>query len=89
MDLEHMNITQFNSWAKNNIVDENMFDDDGFIMMDNDTNYKSTGIIASIFNDHWNSYYSKYHSTIDKKRPNAPTEVQKIRMKPITIEVDY
>ena len=57
MYMEHMNITQFNNWAKNNIVDENMFDDDGFIIMDNDTNYKSTGIIASIFNNHWKYTY--------------------------------
>lgn len=78
MYMEHMNITEFNNWAKSNIIDENKFDNDGFIIMENDTNYKSTGIISKIFNDHWNAFYSKYHSTIDKKRPNAPTEVQKI-----------
>lgn len=78
MYMEHMNILQFNNWAKSNIVDENKFDDDGFIIMENDTNYKSTGVISQIFEDHWNSYYSKYQKVIDKKRPNADKEVHKI-----------
>ncbi len=73
-----MNINEFNDWAHNHIVDENKFDDDGFIIMENDTDYKSTGIISRIFEEHWDSYYNKYHSTIDKKRSNAPIEVQKI-----------
>lgn len=73
-----MNINEFNNWAKNNIVNENKFDANGFIIMENNTNYKSTGVIAKIFEQHWNSYYSKYHYTIDKKRSNATTEVQKI-----------
>ncbi len=78
MYMEHMNIIQFNNWAKSNIVDENKFDDNGFIIMDNDDNYKSTGIISQIFEDHWHSYYSKYKMVIDKKRPNANKEVRKI-----------
>ena len=48
MYMKHMNIVQFNSWAKTNIVDENKFDDNGFIIMENSKNYKSTGIIAKI-----------------------------------------
>ena len=40
MYMKHMNIVQFNTWAKTNIVDENKFDENGFIIMDNDKNYK-------------------------------------------------
>ncbi len=78
MYMEHMNILQFNNWAKSNIVDENKFDDNGFIIMDNADNYKSTGIISQIFENHWHSYYSKYKKVVDKKRPNANKEVHKI-----------
>lgn len=73
-----MNINEFNNWAKNNIFDENKFDKDGFIIMENDSNYKSTGIIARIMKEHFNEYYKSHKAVIDKKRPNAPTEVQKI-----------
>ena len=78
MYMKHLDINNFNYWAKNHIFDENKFDDDGFIIMENDNNFKSTGIIAQIFEDHWNSYYDKYKSTIDELRPNAPKEINKI-----------
>lgn len=76
--MEHIDINIFNTWAKNHILDENKFDDNGYIIMKNEYDYKSTGIIARIFEDHWDSYYSKYHSAIDTKRPNAIKEVNKI-----------
>lgn len=40
--------------------------------------FKSTGLIASIFQDFWIDVYSKNHDIIDLYRPNASTEVQKI-----------
>lgn len=46
--------------------------------MKNKTNYKYTGIISNIFKEHWNSYYSKYKSTIDDIITNAFKEVTKI-----------
>ena len=73
-----MNIVQFNSWAKTNIVDENKFDEDGFIIMENAKNYKSTGIIAKIFNDHWDDYYSRYHKRLNEIRANSDKEVKKV-----------
>ena len=76
--MEHMNITQFNSWAKNNLTDDSKFDNDGFIIMENNNNFKSTGIIANIFEDHFDNYYSKYKLTLDKFRPNAFNEVHKV-----------
>lgn len=78
MNMKHLNINNFNFWAKKHILDENKFDNDGFIIMENDNNFKSTGIIAEIFEDHWDSYYDKYKSTIDEFRPNAPKEINKI-----------
>lgn len=76
--MEHMNINQFNEWAKEHILDDNKFDDNGYIIMENDDNFKSTGTISQIFEDNWNSYYSKYKVIIDSKRPNANKEVNKI-----------
>ena len=54
------------------------FDNDGFIISENTKSFKSTGIIASIFQDHWDSYYYKYKNSIDSLRPNANKEVHKI-----------
>ena len=76
--MEHMDINQFNCWAKNHIFDDSKFDNDGFIISENTTSLKSTGIIASVFQDHWDSYYYKYKNSIDSLRPNANKEVQKI-----------
>lgn len=76
--MEHMNINQFNNWAKNHILDDSKFDDNGDIITENSYNYKSTGIIAKIFEDHWNDYYAKYKNTLDILRPNANDEVNKI-----------
>ena len=55
----------------------NCFNSDGSLNK-NYNSHKSTGIIASIFDDHWDVVYSKNHALIDKYRPNAPLEVQKI-----------
>ena len=76
--MEHIDVVNFNSWAKKHITDDNKFDEDGFIIMENNSNYKSTGIISKIFEDHWDNYYSKYKVTLDKTRPNANKEVNKI-----------
>lgn len=76
--MKHIDINQFNTWAKTHITNESKFDENGFVIMENNYNYKSTGIIAKIFEDHWNSYYSKYHKTLDILRPNANEEVQKV-----------
>ena len=73
-----MDIEQFNRWSKNNIVDENRFDDNGYIIMENNEDFKSQKIIPMIFVDHWARYYSKYQVTLDRLRPNADKEVHKI-----------
>lgn len=76
--MKHLDINQFNIWARNHIKDDSKFDDDGCIITENNFNYKSTGIISKIFEDHWDIYYSKYKNTLNKLRPNANEEVHKV-----------
>ena len=76
--MEHIAVEKFNEWAKEHCLSESMFDNNGNIIMKNKNDYKSTGIIARILEDKCGLYYSKFHTIIDIKRPNAPTEVQKI-----------
>lgn len=73
--MEHYDLHQFNVWAKEHIVDENRFDDNGLIIMENNKNYKTTGIISKIFEEHWNT--SEF-SHIIKYRPNSDKEIKKI-----------
>lgn len=76
--------------AKNNILletfkefylprtyNQNMFNSDGSINSKYNS-FKKTGIIASIFEDHWDSFYSSNTSLVDTYRPNAPKEIKKI-----------
>ena len=55
----------------------NCFNSDGSLNK-NYNSFKSTGIIATIFEEHWDKTYSDNKEIIDKFRPNAPSEVQKI-----------
>ena len=55
----------------------NCFFDDGSLNK-NYNSFKSTGIISQIFEDHWDEVYFANKSSIDKYRPNASIEVQKI-----------
>ena len=76
--MKHVKYKDFNNWAKDHIFDENKFDNDGNIIMENESSYKTTGIISKIFHDWWDTFYTKYKYTIDLKRPNANDEVKKI-----------
>ena len=40
--MKHVDIVNFNSWAKKHITDDSKFDKDGFIIMENNYNYEST-----------------------------------------------
>ena len=44
----------------------------------NYNSFKKTGLIASIFEEHWQSTYLANKNAIDLYRPNACTEIQKI-----------
>ena len=74
----YLDYQDFNSWAKTNILDDNMFDSDGNIIMDNKTDYKSTGTICKIFIDWWEKYYDANKSELDKIRPNVHEEIMKM-----------
>lgn len=51
----------------------NCFNEDGSLNK-NYNFFKSTGLIASIFEDHWKEVYFKNKKIIDYLRPNAPIE---------------
>ena len=61
----------------NNSYTQNMFKADGSFNPKYNS-FKKTGLIASIFEDHWPSFYSNNKVIIDKFRPNANFEVNKI-----------
>ncbi len=73
--MKHIDINQFNCWAKNHIFDDSKFDSDSFIISENNTHFKSTGSISRIFEDHWKDYYLKYSKAIDTLKPNSNKNV--------------
>ena len=56
---------------------ENMFNKDGTLNK-NYNSFKVTGVISTILEDHSNEFFNKYGKQIDKYRPNAYTEIQKV-----------
>ena len=65
MHMTNINIHELNTWAKEHIIDDNMFDVDGFLITENKSDFRTTGIIAKILEQSWDSFYSKYKE-IDK-----------------------
>ena len=70
-------LDEFKEYFLNNNYNDNMFNEDGYINPDYNS-HKKTGIIAKIFEDHWEEFYLLHKDGIDRNRPNAPKEVQKI-----------
>ena len=68
---------QFMNYFLDNNYNENMFTSDGHINPSYNS-HKKTGIIAEILEDHWNEFYENNKELVDKYRPNAPEEFQKI-----------
>ena len=56
---------------------ENMFNKDGTLNK-NYNSFKVTGVISTILEDHSDEFFKKYGEQIDKYRPNAYTEIQKV-----------
>ncbi len=75
--VPRISLNNFKEFYLPRIYDENMFLKDGSLNP-NYNSFKKTGIIANIFEDHWESFYSKNKDLVDKYRPNAPLEIQKI-----------
>lgn len=44
-----MGINQFNCWTKDHIINDFKFDENSFIITENDANHKSIGAIISFF----------------------------------------
>lgn len=76
--MEHIDVNIFNNWMQNHGCNESIFDENGYIIMKNNKDYRSTGVIAHIFENHWKDYYSKYKNKVDELRPNANVEVGKV-----------
>ena len=73
-----VNENEFIKYYLDNSYDESVFNTDGTLNK-NYNSFKKTGLIASIFEDHWNTiYYGNNKLLIDKYRPNADKEIQKI-----------
>ena len=68
----------FIKYFLDNSYDESLFNSDGSLNK-NYNSFKKTGLIASIFEDHWEFIYTGNNKLIiDKYRPNANKEIQKI-----------
>ena len=70
-------IEQFKNYVLNHSYNENMFNSNGTLNR-NYNSQKKTGIIAKIFEDHWNTISSNDKELILKFRPNAEFEINKI-----------
>ena len=72
-----MTMRQFIDYHNNHNYNDNMFNSDGSINPKYNSN-KKTGVIAQIFADHWDNFYLLNKDIVDKYRPNAPFEIQKV-----------
>ena len=68
---------EFLNFYNSRTYSANCFNEDGSLNK-NYNSFKSTGMIASIFEDHWENTYLENKSIIDKYRPNANNEIQKL-----------
>ena len=76
-NIETIKECEFLNFYNNRTYNANCFNDDGSLNK-NYNSFKSTGIIASIFEDHWYKTYLDNKELIDNYRPNATIEIQKI-----------
>ena len=76
-NIETIKECEFLNFYNDRTYSANCFNEDGSLNK-NYNSFKSTGIIASIFEDHWDKTYSNNKNFIDKFRPNASIEIQKI-----------
>ena len=77
IDTPCMTIDQFVEYYNSHNFKGQMFDKDGKFNR-NYNNYKKTGLIAKIFEDHWEDYYLLNKDKVDKYRPNADYEINKV-----------
>ncbi len=75
--MSSLSIEKFKKYYSDNNYSENMFNSDGSINPEYNS-FKKTGTLAKIFEDHWADVYEKHKVGIDRYRPNAPKEINKI-----------
>ena len=75
--VETIKENEFLEFYNSRTYNANCFNEDGSLNK-NYNSFKTTGVIASIFEDHWESTYLANKDIIDKCRPNALDEIQKI-----------
>lgn len=76
-NIETISECEFLDFYNSRAYTAHCFNDDGSLNK-NYNSFKSTGIIATIFEEHWSKTYSDNKHIIDNFRPNAFWEVQKI-----------
>ena len=76
-NIETIKEYEFLEFYNSRTFDANCFNEDGSLNK-NYNSFKSTGVIASIFEDYWEKTYLENKTLIDKYRPNATIEIQKI-----------
>ena len=76
-NIETIKECEFLEYYNSRTFNANCFNEDGSLNKHYNS-FKSTGVIASIFEDHWESTYITNKDIIDKNRPNAVLEIQKI-----------
>ena len=74
---DSITLDELKEYYLDNNYNENMFNDDGTINP-NYNSSKKTGVLAQILEDHWDYVYQKHKDGIDRNRPNAHKEIQKI-----------
>ena len=77
IDNLNLSLDDFKKLYLNNNYNENMFKSDGSINP-NYNSKKNTGLIAQIFEDHWDKLPSNIKNSILKYKPNADKEIKKI-----------
>ena len=76
-NIETIKGAEFLDFYNSRTFSANCFNQDGSLNK-NYNSLKSTGVIASIFEDHWDATYLENKDNIDIFRPNAPVEIKKI-----------
>ena len=75
--VETIKENEFLEFYNSRTYNANCFNEDGSLNK-NYNSFKTTGVIASIFEDHWESTYLANKDIIDKCRPNAEWKKKKI-----------
>ena len=77
MPILNIEETEFLTYFNNRTFDDNMFNSNDSLNK-NYNSFKKTGVIAQIFEDHWDSVYTKNALLINQYRPYADKEIHKV-----------